>query len=53
MNNEECCGNCKYHKSEPSSHGTEPVWYCDCEDSDFFGAYTDYSDGCEDYEGKE
>ena len=45
---EECCGTCKYHKCDENAG-----WYCSCEDSEFYADYTDFDDGCEEYEERE
>ena len=54
--NDPCCGTCKWHK--PDGHAKHPVvggkdWVCANRDSDAYGCYTAYSDGCRDYEERE
>lgn len=43
------CGTCKYHGYEHTSKG----WVCENEESDYFSDWTEYEDGCEEWEGKE
>lgn len=38
------CGKCKYHDRSGSE------WYCDNEDSEYYGCETNYDDSCEDGE---
>ena len=44
-NEQEMCGKCKWHRMDPDDD-----WYCGNWDSDFYMDYTDYDDGCVDYE---
>ena len=40
----ECCGKCVYHKVVKND-----TFVCNNEESDYYGDYTEYSDGCEFY----
>jgi len=40
------CGKCKYHQHEEIDDG----WVCVNENSRYFTDWTEYEDGCEDYE---
>ena len=58
MMDDKCCGTCKHHfKHVWNGPGDlhKDDWWCACEDSDAYGAYTDYDDGflCEEYEQRE
>lgn len=51
-----CCGNCNYSRRIYESKGAERKFKgCMCmnEDSDAYGAITDYKDICMDYEERE
>lgn len=43
MNNyeEECCGNCEYHKVI-----RQDTFCCNNHESDYYGDYTNYEDSC-------
>ena len=45
---EECCGTCKYHKHE----GIDDGWGCVNPDSEYLSDWTEYTDGCEEWEGR-
>lgn len=40
----ECCGNCKNHSHDDDG------WICDCDKSEYFSDWTDYSNCCDEYE---
>lgn len=42
----EVCGNCRWHTKEALTG----EWICDCEDSDNCMEYTEYEDGCSEFE---
>lgn len=41
---EECCGNCKYHKNDDGD------WICNNPDSECYGCVTEYKDICDQQE---
>ena len=43
------CGECEHHEFHKRFYqgGKETsVWYCNCEDSDYYTDYTEYTDTC-------
>lgn len=40
----EMCGTCQYHKVV-----RRDTFVCNCEDSEYYGDYTEYEDGCGEY----
>lgn len=47
-----CCGTCQHHKlEETETESTE--WMCCNENSENFGAWTDFADYCEDWEERD
>ena len=44
---QECCGNCRWHEKD-EQYGDD--WICGNDDSEQFGDYTSWSDGCSEYE---
>ena len=49
MEEEKVCGTCRYYKYETASQG---YVCCNCE-SDYLADWTDYSDFCNEWEGKD
>ncbi len=45
---DECCGTCKYHRYDRN----EQEWICNCQRSDNYADYTEYSDYCENWEDR-
>lgn len=45
---EECCGNCRYHKRDPY----EGVWFCTNRKSEMKWRHTRYEYRCDKYEKK-
>ena len=41
-----CCGNCRWHTKEALTDD----WLCDNADSDYVMDYTDFNDGCPEFE---
>ena len=50
MNNNECCGKCKYHKPDRPCGGDINDWYCDNEELEYYTDYTEYDDTCDSFE---
>ena len=48
MNEEKCCGTCKWHQHEDITDG----WVCVNADSDYYTDFTDYEHSCEEWEGR-
>ena len=46
MDEERCCGTCRYHRHEDVDDG----WVCVNADSDFCTEWTDYEDCCDEWE---
>lgn len=46
MQNQNYCGNCRHHRY------IDGEWICTNEESDTDGLETEYSDSCDDWEGK-
>ena len=44
--NEEICGKCLHHRKENEE------WVCTNPDSDCYGCWTEYRDGCDDFEDR-
>lgn len=44
----ECCGTCKYHRTDKRGD-----WICTNDNSDNFSDYTDYQDDCDDWKERE
>ena len=44
---QECCGTCRWHEQDEAY---SEDWICANDDSDNYGDYTDYEDGCPEYE---
>ena len=44
---QECCGTCRFHKQDEQF---SEDWMCCNDESDNFGDYTGYEDGCSEYE---
>ena len=42
-----CCGNCRFHEQDEQF---SEDWMCCNDQSDNFGDYTGYEDGCPEYE---
>lgn len=53
MNNEECCGNCKYHVPANPYYEEDGGFICDNQLSDYYCDYTGFDDSCIDFERKE
>ena len=53
MQNEHCCGSCKFHKPANPYYEEDCEFLCDNELSDYYCDYTEFKDSCEDYEDKE
>ena len=49
MLDDKCCGTCKYHGFENLSDG----WECVNDRSEYFADWTEYSDSCDEWEGRE
>ena len=43
------CGTCRNHRIDPYDDG----WRCVCGDSDYCTEWTEYTDTCDEWEGKE
>ena len=51
MEQEKICGECKYHMKQTfGPHKGE--WFCINGSSDYWFDWTDYSDSCEEWEGR-
>ena len=48
MDNREICGTCKYHHHENVDDG----WVCVNSDSDYCTDFTEYTDSCDEWEGR-
>ena len=48
MNDRQICGACSYHKRDRASI-SKTDYYCDNENSEYYGYSTMYEDTCEDY----
>lgn len=44
LDHHEMCGTCRYHYFQKAD-----TWFCDCQESERYGEYTDYNEGCEEY----
>lgn len=48
VDKEKCCGTCKWHQHESVDDG----WVCVNSDSEYCTDWTDYEDGCDEWEGR-
>lgn len=48
MLDDKCCGTCKYHHHEDIDDG----WVCVNDRSEYFADWTEYSDSCDEWEGR-
>lgn len=48
MEREKVCGTCRWHKKVMPDNG----WGCTCFESEFYGDWSEYSDRCEEWEGR-
>lgn len=46
MCNQQCCGSCAYNRPDKGD------WSCSNEESEMYGMYTEYEDGCDGYQQK-
>ncbi len=46
MKDEKICGKCKHHFC------TKGDWHCDNPESEYYTDYTEYNDGCDDFESR-
>lgn len=49
IDEKKCCGTCKYHYHESIDGG----WVCVNYESEYVADWTEYSDSCEEWEGRE
>ncbi|MGF0147657.1 hypothetical protein ACQRDF_09595 [Lachnospiraceae bacterium SGI.054] len=49
MTDDKCCGTCKYHYHKNIGDG----WECVNDRSEYFADWTEYSDSCDEFEGRE
>lgn len=51
----ECCGTCRFHRHHTTDDGVRVYaneWICGNEDSDYYTDFTEYSDSCDSWEGR-
>lgn len=49
MNEEHCCGTCKYHQIEDNFLGGDD-WMCINDQSEYYTDWTDYNHCCDEWE---
>lgn len=46
----EICGKCKYHRPVATFSNGDTDWVCVNDESDYCADFTEYEDGCEEFE---